>query len=88
MVNGECSSIGCYAMTNACIEEIWCLADAAFRNGISSFRVYIFPFRMTQENMEKHKSSRWFSFWESLKEGYDIFEQNGNPPDILVRDGR
>jgi murein L,D-transpeptidase YafK len=88
MVHGECSSSGCYAITNPGIEEIWCLADAAFRNGISSFRVHIFPFRMTPVNMEKHQSSRWFSFWENLKEGYDIFEQNGYPPDILVKNGR
>jgi len=88
MIHGECSSCGCYAMTNEYIEEIYCLADASFRNGHSSFSVHIFPFRMTPENMEKHKAHRWIRFWENLKEGYDIFEQKGYPPDTLVKNGR
>jgi hypothetical protein len=35
MVHGSCVSIGCYAMTDNGIEEIYALADAAFRNGQS-----------------------------------------------------
>ena len=33
MVHGGCGSIGCYAMTNAVIDEIWRLITAAFRSG-------------------------------------------------------
>ncbi len=86
MVHGSCVSIGCYAMTNNGIEEIYALADAAFRNGQRFFRVHIFPFRMNDNNMEKHKGSEWYSFWENLKEGYDLFESNGHiPPNVEVR---
>ncbi len=51
--------------------------------------VSIFPFRMTDENMNKHKYSEWYKFWKSLKEGYDFFEKNGhNPPNVKVKNKR
>lgn len=88
MVHGDCVSIGCYAMTDAGIEEVYALADAALRNGQPFFRVHIFPFRMTDANMAYHKESEWYPFWKNLKQGYDFFIENGNvPPDVGVRNG-
>lgn len=84
MVHGSCVSIGCYAMTNAGIEEIYAISDATFRNGQRFFRVHIFPFRMNETNMEKHKESKWLDFWNNLKEGYDFFEKNKIPPNVEV----
>jgi len=84
MVHGSCVSIGCYAMTNAGIEEIYAIADAAFRNGQSFFRVHIFPFKMNKSNIEKQKESKWIEFWNNLKEGYDFFEKNKIPPNVEV----
>lgn len=84
MVHGSCVSIGCFAMTDPAIEEIYALADAALRNGQKIFRVHIFPFRMTIENMRRHKDSKWAQFWENLKEGYDHFETTRTPPNVLV----
>jgi len=84
MVHGSCVSIGCYAMTNEGIEEIYAIDDAAFRNGQSFFRVHIFPFRMNKINMEKYKESEWIKFWNNLKEGYDFFEKNKIPPNVEV----
>jgi murein L,D-transpeptidase YafK len=40
------------------------------------------PFRMTMENLNAHKDSKWFEFWENLKEGYDLFERNRRPPNV------
>ncbi len=88
MVHGDCVSIGCFAMTNAGIEEIYMLAEAAFSSGQPFFRTHIFPFRMTLENMERHKTSRWAPFWRNLKKGYDLFEQNKTPPDTIVENGK
>lgn len=87
MVHGSCVSIGCFAMTNEKIEEIYAIADAAFRNNQPFFRVHIFPFRMTEENKERYSESKWYSFWENLREGYNFFEDNGNiPPNVEVKD--
>lgn len=89
MVHGSCVSIGCYAMTDGGIEEIFTLADAALRNGQSFFRVHIFPFKMNNENMKKFKKSEWYEFWSNLKEGYDFFEKNNRiPPNVEVRNGK
>ena len=89
MVHGSCVSIGCYAMTDSGIEEIFTLADAAFRKGQSLFRVHIFPFKMTNEKMKKHKGSEHYEFWTNLKDGHDFFERNNrNPPNVEVRSGR
>ena len=88
MVHGDCVSIGCYAMTDEKIEEIYTIADAAFRGGQSFFRVHIFPFRTTPKNMEQHKQSKWYGFWKNLKQGYDIFENERKPPNVMVRGKR
>ena len=84
MVHGRCASIGCYAMTNPGIEEIYALADAAFRGGQRFFRVHVFPFPLTAENLSEQTRSPWHGFWRTLKEGYDFFERHGRPPNVRV----
>ena len=88
MVHGSCVSAGCYAMTNAGIEEIYAVADAALRNGQPFFRVHVFPFRMTVQSMGAHGDSDWRGFWENLKEGFDLFERTGRPPNVEIKNGR
>jgi len=88
MVHGDCVSIGCYAMTDPLIEEIYTLADAALRNGQPAFQVHVFPFRMTAETLARQRRSSWYSFWENLKQGYDLFERDRVPPAVSVRDQR
>jgi murein L,D-transpeptidase YafK len=85
MVHGNCVSIGCYAMTDPFIEEIYTLVEAALRDGQPYFRVHVFPFRMTEANLERHQESEWFEFWQNLKEGHDWFERTGTPPDVKVQ---
>ena len=85
MVHGNCVSIGCYAMTDALIEEIYTLVDAALRTGQPFFRVHIFPFEMTEANLKKHSDSPWISFWRNLKVGYDHFESKHRPPNVKVK---
>lgn len=52
MVHGNCVSIGCVAMGDEQIEEIYTLATGAFQGGQPFFRVHIFPFRMDGEPRE------------------------------------
>lgn len=88
MVHGSCVSVGCYAMTDRRIEEIYTVVEAALGNGQRFFRVHAFPFRITPENMARHSGSRWAGFWRNLKDGYDHFETEKRPPDVGVREGR
>jgi murein L,D-transpeptidase YafK len=84
MVHGDCKSAGCFAMTDARIEEIYALAREAFAGGQTYFHVHIMPFRMTAANMASHRDSPWYPFWLRLKEGYDSFEATGKPPIVKV----
>jgi murein L,D-transpeptidase YafK len=84
MVHGKCSSAGCYAMTDALMEEIYGLAREAIIGGQDSFHVHAYPFRMTEANMARHSKSEWYAFWKTLKEGYDYFELTRQVPTIAV----
>ncbi len=88
MVHGKCRSAGCYAMTDALIEEIYALAREQFSGGHESFQVHAFPFRMTDENMARHKGNKWYAFWQTLKEGYDHFEVHRVPPQVTICERR
>ena len=88
MIHGNCVSIGCYAMTNAYMDQIYTFVNAALRNGQSEVEVDIFPFRMTAENMQRHKDSAYYSFWQQLKPGYDYFLQHKQPPSVTVENGQ
>ncbi len=82
MIHGNCVSIGCYAMGDRQIEEIYLLADAALDGGQPFFRVHCFPFRMHSGRMEKASGQQWHDFWCNLKQGYDHFERLRRPPNI------
>jgi murein L,D-transpeptidase YafK len=84
MVHGGCGSIGCYAMTNPVIDEIWRLVTAALNGGQTRFQVQVLPFRMTDRNLAKHASSPQSAFWTSLKPGYDLFDASHVPPKVTV----
>lgn len=88
MIHGSCRSIGCLAMTDPLIEEIYTLCDAAHRGGQAFFRVHIFPFRMSEARMKAAAGDANLDFWKNLKEGYDLFEKTHVPPDVSVVDGR
>ena len=88
MVHGKCRSAGCYAMTDALIEEIYGLAREAFAGGQESFQVHAFPFRMSAENLARHRGNRWYPFWMTLKDGYDHFETTRKVPQIAVCERR
>ena len=88
MVHGDCSSRGCYAMTDEQIQEIYALARDSFFAGQKSFQFDAFPFRMTALNMAKHRNNPNFAFWKMLKEGYDNFEATKQPPQVAVCEQR
>jgi murein L,D-transpeptidase YafK len=84
MVHGGCSSIGCYAMTDPAVDDIYRLVSAALGNGQASVEVHAFPFRMTEGNMNLHAQSRWIDFWRDLKAGYDLFEGERKLPSVQL----
>ena len=84
MVHGGCSSVGCFAMTNAVIDEVWQLVTAALSGGQKRFQVQVFPFRMSDANLEQHSQSPHAQFWRDLKTGHDLFDNGNVPPRVSV----
>ncbi|MCA1492508.1 L,D-transpeptidase family protein [Sinorhizobium alkalisoli] len=84
MIHGACSSSGCYSMTDEQVIEIFALARDAFRGGQENIQLQAFPFRMTAENMARHRNNSNIEFWKMLKEGYDQFEVTKRPPQVNV----
>ena len=88
MVHGNCVSIGCYAMTDPYINEIYALGVAALKAGQPFFRVHSFPFKLDSAALKKYESNQWYSFWLNLKEGYDYFNKHKRPPNVGVSNGK
>ena len=88
MVHGKCRSAGCYAMTDALMEEIYGLTRESLKAGQPSFQLHAFPFRMTDARMAEMKKHRWYLFWQTLKQGYDHFEKYRLPPNVVACGGR
>ena len=88
MIHGDCSSAGCYAMTDEQIAEIYALAREAFSGGQKSFQLQAYPFRMTPLNMARHRNSPHMGFWRMIRQGYDHFEVTHLEPRVDVCDKR
>jgi murein L,D-transpeptidase YafK len=92
MIHGNSVSIGCLAMTDPVIEEIYLIVEAALKEGQPEVPVYCFPFRMTNQRLQeadlKKEEAGWLDFWNDLKLIHDAFESTRQPPKVLVQDLR
>ncbi len=84
MVHGGCTSIGCYAMTDLGVGEIYQVVSRALSQGQINVPVHIFPFRMSRANLQAEPKGKWSAFWSNIKTGYDLFETTGVPPKVSV----
>lgn len=88
MVHGSCSSRGCFAMTDQNIAEIYSIAREAFASGQRGFQFQSYPFRMTAENLAKHRLDPNITFWKNLKEGSDTFDVTKDEVRVAVANRR
>src|SRR6201996_2286829 len=86
MIHGDCSSRGCYAMTDEQIGEIYSLAREAFLGGQKEFQIQAYPFRLTAANLARHRNNPNMPFWRMFKEGSDHFEVTHLEPKVDVCD--
>jgi murein L,D-transpeptidase YafK len=82
MVHGDCSSRGCYAMTDEQISEIYALGRESFFGGQRAFQLQAYPFHMTAQNLAKHRNNPNMPFWKMIKEGSDHFELTRLEPKV------
>jgi murein L,D-transpeptidase YafK len=88
-IHGGCKSIGCLAITNSGIEEIYWIAVEARAMGQQSIPVHIFPARMDSRESRRVRTAyaadaAVLSFWKTLEPGYTYFETHRRLPSISV----
>ena len=71
-------------MTDYEMEEIYGLADEAFKGGQDKIQLQAFPFQMTAENLARHADDPNTPFWDMLRTGSDAFLATGQPPKVAV----
>jgi hypothetical protein len=84
MVHGSCSSRGCFAMTDEAIAEVYAIARESFSGGQRNFQFQSYPFRMTAQNLARHRADPNIEFWKNLKEGSDYFDTLREEPKVAV----
>lgn len=88
MVHGNEVSIGCFAMTDPVIEEIYLIVDEALKAGQAEVPVHAFPFHLTEERLAGEKDNAAASFWRELQPGYAAFTAVKEIPQVTQRAGR
>lgn len=85
-IHGKCKSIGCLAIKDEPIKELYLIAEQAEKFGHSKIQVHIFPTRLTMQNMSKLAEERpgLEEFWRNLRPGYEFFEKTKRLPRINV----
>lgn len=82
-IHGGCYSTYCTPFTDEDIKEIYIFATEAKSKGQKNVPVHNFPFRMTDDNLEKYKKDKRYmsdikriTNWEHMKYGFQYFEKN------------
>ncbi|MFN8287345.1 MAG: L,D-transpeptidase family protein [Chitinophagales bacterium] len=87
-IHGGAASAGCLAMSNYYIEDIYIAAVKARSQGQTNIPVHIFPFKMTDANMNYWTRVVQFKdcvkLWKNLQQGYSFFETNNRLPEVSV----
>lgn len=87
-IHGGSASAGCLAMSDYYIEDIYIAAVKARSQGQAEIPVHIFPFKMTDNNMNYWCRVTQFKdcvkLWKNMQAGYQFFETNARVPDVSV----
>ena len=89
-VHGGCESIGCLAMTDEGIRELYWIAVEARAAGQTRIPIHIFPTRLDADGFARLEKSydgqqALVRFWSDLRAGYDYFEQHRRLPQVTAR---
>lgn len=88
LIHGKCSSIGCFALTDDIVEDVYEIVEAALEAGQPRVPVHVFPFELTREKLAEQAGHEWSDFWRELKRGHDLFLRDGLPPRTFICAGR
>jgi murein L,D-transpeptidase YafK len=88
LIHGKCGSIGCFAIRDQNVEEVYGAVRAALHNGQAYVPVLSLPFRFTSLTPSKEDSLRLNDFWIDLRRADFLFERDKLPPIAYICDGR
>ena len=85
-IHGNCVSIGCLPILDEPIEELYNIASNAKSNGQDQIPVWIFPFRMEEENVKGYglEFIEHDSFWNEISLFYQYFKNDQLPPTFEI----
>ena len=89
-IHGNCVSVGCLAITDIPIEELYILATYARTSGQDFIPVHVFPVKYDVKNSINYlnrvtrNNKNLQQFWLSLKQAFDFFDEKKKLPLILV----
>ncbi len=85
-IHGDCVSIGCLAMTDDFIKEIYVLALLVKEAGQQQINVHIFPARLTNGNLDNLIADKpdLAEFWKELFPVFQYFELKKMLPELTV----
>ncbi|TDO21831.1 L,D-transpeptidase-like protein [Pedobacter duraquae] len=89
-IHGKCETVGCIPLTDEKIKEVYALAVEAKAAGQDAIPVHIFPFRMSDQNLnaEVKFCPEQKQFWQNLQSVYTWFSKKKNLPVILEGSGK
>ncbi|RYD76792.1 MAG: hypothetical protein EOP84_16425 [Verrucomicrobiaceae bacterium] len=92
-IHGRAASVGCLAIGDEAIEELYVLARDVPGSANGKITVHIFPARMNDpewkpaETREAKANPEILTFWESLLSIYNRFEETRKVPEVEVEKG-
>jgi murein L,D-transpeptidase YafK len=91
-IHGNCASIGCIAIEDKPIKELYWILIQAKNAGQANIPVHIFPTQLTDNQLTVLKEqfaqeSDKLIFWENLRQGYEYFENHKKLPNVSVKKG-
>jgi murein L,D-transpeptidase YafK len=88
LIHGGCGSIGCFAVQNENVEDVYGAVRAALKGGQAYVPVLALPFRFSQLAPDKEDTLQMSEFWADLRRADLLFERDKLPPAAWICDGR
>ncbi|MGA7323199.1 MAG: L,D-transpeptidase family protein [Rhodomicrobium sp.] len=88
LIHGKCGSIGCFAIQDTNVEEVYAAVRAALHNGQSYIPVLSLPFRFAAVAPAKEDTLQMNEFWTDLRRADLLFDRDKLPPSGWICDGR
>ncbi len=88
LIHGKCGSIGCFAIQDQNVEEVYGAVRAALHNGQAYVPVLALPFRFSALAPAKEDTLQMNEFWGDLRRADLLFERDRLPPVAWICDGR